>query len=656
VRYPLKFAVLTAASKLPNRHFMAAPEQDGTSYTVELADVAYWRRQIKCQDACPVHTDARGYVRAIADGDHRRAYLIARGPNPLASICGRICGAPCEAACRRGDYDQPIAIRALKRFATERHGPECRLSEMGGGTFFDQTVKQAGSGVCEALDEVQRLLEAVRSSGWKRPEGKAVAIIGSGPAGLACGHDLALMGIPSVIFEVEPVPAGMLAVGVPEYRLPRDLIRAEVAVIEALGVEIRCNTAIGKDISFEQLRRDFAAVVIAVGAKRSRSLRLPGVDGRDVLGGVDFLRDVALGQPPQLGQRVVVIGGGNVAYDISRTALRQTYIDAARTAARSRGVHEVHLCCLESREEMPADDVEVHEGDEEGLIRHNSLGPVQVLRDDGGKVIGVEFKRVLRVFDENRRFNPTYDETQRTTIAADTVILSIGQSADLSFLDPEADGVKLKAPGIIELDPATLAATSPGVFAAGDLAHGAKLMIHAIASGKRVARSVYQYLTGRTIEPEAVEIHRVLSDYRREKDYEKPGRFPIPVLSVAERLADPRAMVEQGYTEEQARCEASRCLDCGVNTIFDGERCILCGGCVDVCPTLCLKLVPLSEVSGPAELGSLLEQEFGPGADLSQHSAILKDETLCIRCANCAQGCPTAAITMERFAFTENWR
>src|SRR5215470_8947354 len=375
-----------------------------SAYHVELPDAAYWRRQIKCQDACPVHTDARGYVRAIAAGDYRRAYLIARGPNPLASICGRICGAPCEAACRRGDYDQPIAIRALKRFAAERYGPESSAAGPGPEEFIDQQVFQAGSGVCEALDEIQRLLEAVRSPGWKRPEGRPVAIVGSGPAGLACGHDLALLGVPSIIYEAEPVAAGMLALGVPEYRLPRELIRAEVSVIEVLGVEIRCNTAVGKDVSFEQLRRDHPAVVIAVGAKRSRGLKIPGVDGPGVLGGVDFLRDVSLGRPTTLGRRVVVIGGGNVAYDISRTVLRQTYLDAARTAARSLGVGEVHLCCLESREEMPADDVEIHEGDEEGLIRHNSLGPVQVLRDESGKVTGVEFRRVLRVFDEERKF------------------------------------------------------------------------------------------------------------------------------------------------------------------------------------------------------------------------------------------------------------
>jgi NADPH-dependent glutamate synthase beta subunit-like oxidoreductase/ferredoxin len=625
------------------------------AYAVEVPDVAYWRRQIKCQDACPVHTDARGYVRAIAAGHYRRAYLIARGPNPLASICGRICGAPCEAACRRGDYDQPIAIRGLKRAATERYGPEHLAAELGIAAFNESYVQRAGSEDCAALDEIRRLLEAVRTPDWKRPEGRSVAIIGAGPAGLACGHDLALMGIPTVIFEAEPVAAGMLALGVPEYRLPRDLIRAEVNLIEALGVEIRCSTAVGKDISFEQLRREFTAVVIAVGAKRSCQLNLPGVDGPGVLGGVDFLRDVSLAQPVQLGRRVVVIGGGNVAYDVSRTVLRQTFLDAARTAARQPSVAEVHLCCLESRAEMPADEVEVREGDEEGIVRHNSLGPVRILRDEAGTVTGVEFRRVLRVFDENRRFNPTYDDVDRSTIAADTVILSVGQATDLSFLDPEVNGIALKAPGIIQVDPATLATTAPGVFVAGDLAHGTKLMIHAIASGKQAARSVYAYLTGRAIRSEAVELHRVIEDYRREKDYEKLRRIPIPVLNAAQRLADPKAVVERGYEDAAARCEASRCLDCGVNTIFDADRCVLCGGCVDVCPTDCLKLVGADELAGTPELAKLIDLQLGPSADLAQQSAIIKDETLCIRCANCAQRCPTGAISMERFTFAENW-
>jgi formate dehydrogenase (NADP+) beta subunit len=463
------------------------------------------------------------------------------------------------------------------------------------------------------------------------------------------------MGVPAIIFESEPVAAGMLALGVPEYRLPRDLIRAEVALIQALGVDIRCSTAVGKDISFEQLRKDHAAVVIAVGAKRSRALDLPGVDGPGVLGGVDFLRDVSLANPVQLGRRVVVVGGGNVAYDVSRTVLRQTFLDAARTAARQPEVGEVHLCCLESREEMPADEVEIREGDEEGIVRHNSLGPARILRDADGKVTGVEFKRVLRVFDEKRQFRPLFDENDRTTIEADTVILSVGQSTDLSFLDPGANGIAMKTPGIIQVDPETLATTAPGVFVAGDLAHGTKLMIHAIASGKRAARSVYQYLTGSTIACETVELHQVIDGYRREMDYEKVRRVPLPVLGAAERLADPKAVVERGYDDTLARCEAGRCFDCGINTIFDAERCILCGGCADVCPTNCLKLIPANELAGSPDLAALLELQFGTD-NLAENSAIIKDETLCIRCANCALRCPTGAITMERFAFTEKWQ
>jgi NADPH-dependent glutamate synthase beta subunit-like oxidoreductase/ferredoxin len=626
------------------------------AYHVEIPDVNYWRRQIKCQDACPVHTDARGYVRAIAAGDYRQAYLIARGPNPLASICGRICGAPCETACRRGDYDQPVAIRALKRTATERYGAEKLIAEMGAVAFRDQYVKESGSEFCAALDEVKRLLDAVHSPLWKRPAGKPVAIIGAGPAGLACGHDLALMGIPAVIFESEPVAAGMLALGVPEYRLPRELIRAEVALIEALGVEIRCSTEVGNDLTFEQLRRDYAAVVIAVGAKRSRNLKLPGVDGPDVLGGVDFLREVSLGRPPVLGQRVVVIGGGNVAYDVARTVLRQTFLDVARVAARQPSVRETYLCCLESRDEMPADDIEVREGDEEGIRRHNSLGPVRIIRDEGGKVTGVEFQKVLRVFDDNKRFNPIFDKGVRTTIATDTVILSIGQASDLSFLDAAKNGIQLKGPGIVRLDPATLATTAPGVFVAGDLAHGTKLMIDAIASGKKAARSVYEYVTGRSLGHETVELHRAIKGYQREPDYEKQRRIPIPVLSVEERLANPQRLVERGFDEALAQCEAGRCFDCGVNTIFDADRCVLCGGCVDVCPTSCLKLVGADQLAPGQELAQLLEMTFGAGTDLREHSAIIKDETLCIRCANCAQRCPTGAITMERFAFAENWQ
>jgi len=623
-------------------------------YRVRLADEAYWREQIKCQFACPVHTDARGYVRAIAEGDYELAYLIARGPNPLASICGRICGAPCEAACRRGTIDQPIAIRALKRFVCGQFGPESRTAPR--EQQFPYLREKNAPHVCDDEDELRNLLEFLASHKFPKPPGKRVAVIGSGPAGLAAAHDLALMGFQPTVFEMEPVPAGMLYTGVPGYRLPSDLIRAEIAVIESLGVEIRCNTEIGKDISFDQLRREFAAVIIAVGAKRSRPLPIPGADAIGVHGGVDFLRDVALGKPVELGPRVAVVGGGNVAYDVARTVLRQEEYDVSRTAARLRGVREVHLVCLESLDEMPADTVEIIEGSEEGIDRHNSWGPREILlrEADGRKFVrGVRFVRCLSVYDENRRFAPKFDESVEFVLDCDAVLLSVGQSADLRFLDGQSEGIEMRTPQQIVNDPATGATSAPGVFVAGDIAYGPKLLIHAIASGKQAARSVFRYLTGTEIGLDEVQFHFPLERYRREKLYERRLRLPIPTLGAEERLLDPKALVEKGYTESQAREEAGRCLDCGINTIFDGERCILCGGCVDVCPTVCLKLVSSDRLERTPELEAALRETLGADAEFS---AILKDEERCIRCALCAQRCPTSAITMERFSFAKEWK
>ena len=290
---------------------------DGPRYKVRVADSDYWREQIKCQCACPVHTDARGYVRAIAAGKYEQAYLIARGPNPLASLCGRICGAPCEAACRRDSIDQPISIRALKRFVCEKFGSDARRDA--GSELLPYLKDKTQTRQCDDIEELSHSLNFLASIEFPKPSGERIAIIGSGPAGLAAGHDLALMGFRPTVFETEPQPAGMLYTGVPGYRLPRQLIRAEVAVIQSLGVEIRCNTQVGKDISFADLRCEFDAIIIACGAKRSRALPISNADAIGVMGGVDFLRDVSLGKDVSLGQQVIVIGGGNVAYDVART-------------------------------------------------------------------------------------------------------------------------------------------------------------------------------------------------------------------------------------------------------------------------------------------------------------------------------------------------
>jgi NADPH-dependent glutamate synthase beta subunit-like oxidoreductase len=631
--------------------------QGGADLRVDVPGPGYHRNLVACQVACPAHTDARGYVRAIAEGRFEEAYLIARGPNPFASICGRICGAPCEAACRRGkvprveadgsfvDTDRPIAIRALKRFTCERFGAEARPA-----VEVRDAARAFVPEVCADAEEMAALVRAAVAGRIRPAGGERVAIVGSGPAGLSAAHDLALLGFRPIVFESERVAAGMLATGVPAYRLPREVIHREVAVIEALGVEIRTGVEIGKDLTFADVRRDHAAVVIAVGAKRARGLGLPGEGGPGVFGGVDVLRAVALGEPLALGRDVVVIGGGNVAYDVARTVVRQAAYDAARTAARLPGTRRVRLVSLETLEEMPADTIEILEGDEEGIERMNGWGPAEILRDGAGAVTGVRFRRCLRVYDEARRFAPVFDEADATIVGCDTVLIAAGQMPSLAFLADGGTDVEEARPGWPKVDPETLATTAPGVFVAGDLAHGTRLLIDAVASGKRAARSVYCFVTGRVLRAEVLETHLPLERYRREFLYEAIPRQMPPARAVEERLGLPAADVELVFDEATARREASRCLDCGVAPVFDGTRCVLCGGCVDVCPTSCLKLTPLASLVPSADLDPVLE-----GLDPCDATAILKDEDRCIRCALCAIRCPSDAITMERVRFTTEW-
>ncbi|HCA57131.1 MAG TPA: 4Fe-4S ferredoxin [Blastocatellia bacterium] len=630
---------------------------------VQVPDEDYHKNLISCQAACPVNTDARGYIRAIADGRFEEAYLIARGPNPFASICGRICGAPCETACRRGKVprvdddgafvgiDRPVSIRALKRFACEQSGPESRpVSEV------LAAVERFVPPIAAHAEEMAALLHSAVDGKFVRAEGEPVAIIGAGPAGLSAAHDLAIMGFRPTVYELENVTAGMLAVGVPAYRLPRELITKEIAVIEALGVEIRTGIEIGKDISFAELRRDHKAVIIAVGAKSSRGLGLTGESGPGVLGGVDLLRSVSLGERLHLGKNIVVIGGGNVAYDVARTVVRQVAIDTARTAARLEETGSVILFSLESAEEMPADTIEIVEGDEEGIQRENGWGPVEIVRGDDGHVAAVRFRKCLRVYDEDRKFAPVFDDSAIKEVLCDTVLLAVGQAPRLEFLDDGGTDVETIGNGWLKVERETQQTTAPDVFVAGDLAHGTRLLIDAVASGKSAARSVYSFITGRRLTADATTSHLPLERYRRERGYESIRRVELPTVEPEERLADPDRVVEIGYTREQAMAEASRCLDCGVTPVFDGTRCVLCGGCVDVCPTECLKLVPLAELEYTDDLGAVIRASLAPDPDLEANSAILKDEDRCIRCALCSIRCPVDAITMERVTFSSAWR
>jgi NADPH-dependent glutamate synthase beta subunit-like oxidoreductase len=631
---------------------------------VRLPDLEHWKAQVKCQAGCPVKTDAGRYVQLIAEGRDEEAFLVARAPNPFASVCGRVCAAPCEDACRRGSIDAPISIRALKRYVTERYGVESRRP--------DTQDRLRESPILEGnlFPGHLPVVPFTRSGKLTR---RKVAVIGAGPAGLSAAHDLALLGYDVTVLEASAEPGGMMRFGIPEYRLPRTLIHEEISKIVGLGVTLRTGVALSSSYGLAALRAEgFEAFFVSVGVAKGRDLQVPGVELDGVVKAVDYLLNVNRGYRMDLGRRVVVIGGGFVAFDAARTALRlgreeeatalagetdarmKEAFDSARAALRG-GATEVTIVSLESFAEMPVLQTtqgheEFEEAKKEGVSFLPRRGPNRFLGKD--RLEQIELRGVVSVFDETGRFNPRYDDADLLTLEADSCVLAIGQKPDLSFLQ-EADGVLLTPGGTVRVDPKTLATSARGVYAGGDVAFGPRNLIEAVANGKLAARSIHDQLAAENARVEiTLDVEKIPTrDYRMLAGFEVLDRESPPTLDVGRRTGI--AEVETGYGTREAREQAARCLVCHVQTIYDPEKCVLCSRCVDICPEHCLAILPFESLElAEAEREELRERADANGLPLS---AMVKDDDRCIRCGLCAVRCPTDAMTMERFQVLERF-
>ncbi|MBL8967679.1 MAG: FAD-dependent oxidoreductase [Spirochaetaceae bacterium] len=504
-----------------------------------------------CKAECPAHIGIQGYLKLAAQGKYREALELIKTENPFPAVCGRICPRKCESACTRGDLDDPIAIDEVKKFIAQQD-----------------------------LSDRNRYVPRIRHE-----YGKRIAVVGAGPSGLSCAYYLAVEGYKVTVFEKQKALGGMLTLGIPSFRLEKEVVEAEIAILRELGVEFKTGVEVGKDLSLADLRgQGFKAFYLAIGAQAGRRLGLDGEDAKGVVTGVDFLREVNLGSAPRLSGKVVVIGGGNVAIDVARTATRV-------------GGEAVTMYCLESRAEMPALPEEIDEALAESIAIENSWGPKRIVAENG-RVVGVEFKKCVSVFDENRRFNPKFDESVTKLVPADQVLVSVGQAMDWGKL-LEGGKIELNPNKTVKADPTTLQTAESDVFAGGDAMTGPKFAIDAIALGKEAAVSIHRY-----VQPgQSLTIGRVARDYRSldkaNLDLESYDRMPRQSAchdedhACAPSFKDPRGTL----TAEQVLKETERCLSCGA-TVVDQFMCVGCGACTLKCRFDAIKLVRKYDAAG----------------------------------------------------------
>ena len=528
----------------------------------------------RCTEACPAGVDVPRYIRAVQDQKYDEAVAVLREKLPLPTVCADACFAPCEDVCAYKQFGDPIAIRAIKRAAVDK-----------GGDSWKKRKKVADK------------------------TGKKVGIVGAGPGGLTAAYYLAGKGHEVTIFDSFPKPGGTMRYGIPNYRLPEERLDKDINDILELGVTFKGNTIIGKDLTLDQLKGDFDAVFVASGANGSAKISLEGSEKEGVLWGWDFLRDIGMGKSFDFKGDVIVVGGGNVAIDVALTAKRM-------------GAESVHLFCLEKRDEMPAHEWEIARAEEEGVLVNNSWGPKKVLGE--GKATGLGLIKCTSVFDNAGNFNPSYDEEITYKMDANHIILAIGQTADLEFVD-KLKGIDATG-GRIAVEETGLATGEKGIFAGGDVVSGPDTIINAMAHGRKAASAIDQHLgsDGNIDEVLATPEEEVaLTDFVLEP---KP-REDMALLRPWERTSG-FGQVELGLTAEQIAAESSRCLNCDARefeVVLNVEYCKECGYCAEVCGV---------GTFGPAEFFN--EKGYRPEE--------VKTSDWCVGCFKCYFACPDFAI------------
>ena len=493
-----------------------------------------------CKSACPLYIAIQGYIDMASRGEYRAALELIKRDNPFPAVCGAICHKYCELECTRGTVDDALAIDDIKAFIAAKD-----------------------------LEDEHKYIPPMVSP-TREPIDKKIAIIGSGPAGLSCAYFLAITGYSPVVFEKQEKPGGMMTLGIPNFRLEKDVVNAEIDILKAMGVEIRCGVEVGKDVTIQQLREEgFKGFFVGTGLQSCGKLGIPGDDAKGVIVGVDYVKSVTLGKAKKLSGDVVVIGGGNIGADVARTAVRQ-------------GAKSVHLYCLESYDEMPMGEEDQEFLKNEGIVIHDGWGQTEVVTKDG-KVAGIKFRKCLSVKNAEGRFAPTFDDAQTTEQACSTILFSIGQKPDYGKLF-EGTKIELSPRGFIIADPVTLQTGEPDIFAGGDSVSGQKFVVDALAMGREGAVSLHRFVN----DGQHLMIHRNTRNFvMLDKDevvlpaesYKKPAR---QIREIDEKKKLTMNYEYKQFTEEQIKKEAERCLKCG-RSVVDQNKCIGCGMCTVQC-------------------------------------------------------------------------